>query len=117
MGSYDLTFLPFELGFTLLAFALFKASSILGTVRSLLKGPPVEGLGYLGAFLLLVSVAIHVYASFVVLPPLEQAVGTPRFDELYQTGLFLKHASIACMAASGFFGLLAGAWCYRLMSR
>jgi len=116
MGSYHLSSLPFELGFTLLAVALFKAAGILGTVRSILKGPPLEILAHLGSLLLLVSVAIHVYASLVVLPALTDATGG-RFDELYRTGMFLKHASIACLAASGFLGLSAGAWCYRLMSR
>jgi hypothetical protein len=104
------------LGFTLLALALFKAAGILGTVRTILKGPPVEILAHLGALLLLVSVAIHVYASLVVFPALTDATGS-RFDELYRTGMFLKHASISCLAASGLLGFLAGVWCYRLMSR
>jgi hypothetical protein len=116
MGSYHLSSLPFEIGFTLLALALFKAAGILATVRTLLKGPPLEILAYLGAFLLLVSVAIHVYASLVVFPSLASASGD-NFDELYRTGMFLKHASITCLAASGFLGLCAGLWCYRLMSR
>lgn len=116
MGSYPLSALPFEAGFVLLALALLKAGGILGTVRSLLKAPPFDLLAYVAATLLLASVAIHVYASGVVLPSLAQSSG-PRFDELYRTGLFLKHASIACLAAAGLAGLAAGAWCYRLMSR
>jgi hypothetical protein len=116
MGSYHLSSLPFEIGFTLLAAALFKLAGILDTIRSLLKGPPLELLAHIGALLLLVSVAIHVYASLVVFPSLAGASGEG-FDSLYRTGLFLKHASIACLAASGFFGLCAGVWCYRLMSR
>jgi hypothetical protein len=116
MGSYQLTSLPYEIGFTLLALALFKAAGILGTVRTLLKGPPLEMLAHLGALILLISVGIHVYASLMVLPALVDSSGT-RFDELYQMGLLLKHASIACLAASGLLGLMAGVWCYRLMSR
>jgi hypothetical protein len=116
MGSYQLTSLPYEIGFTLLALALFKAGRILGTVRALLKGPALEILAYSGSFLLLVSVAIHVYASLVILPSLGNASG-PEFDQIYRVALTLKHASIACLAASGLLGLLAGIGCYRLMSR
>ena len=115
MGSYPLSSLPYELGFTLLALALFGAAAILGTVRSILKEPPVEMLTHGAALLLLVSVAIHVYASAAVLPTLESAGAG--FDAAYRTALFLKHASITCLAFSGFLAFVSGAWCYRLMNR
>jgi hypothetical protein len=116
MGPYPLSSIPFDLGFLLLALALYRGSALLGSILRILKGPPYHWFMTAGATLLLVSVVLHAYASIAVLGPLARTTGAD-FEPLYRQAMAFKNSSLACLAAAGLFSTLSGLLCYRRMNR
>ena len=116
MGPYPISSLPYDLGFFLLALALFRGAALLAAIQKVLLGPPFQHLMSWGGWLLLASVAIHVYASLFVLSPLSNAAGS-KFDALFQQAIWFKHTSLAFLSAAGLCSTLAGLLCYRRMNR
>jgi len=116
MGPYPLSALPFDLGFTLLALALFRYAAILGLLLRMMKKPRVDTLLVLSAVGLIVSVIIHVYASTAILPLLDQA-DAAQFDALYSRATVLRNTSLGLLLLSGLLSALTGGLYYRWISR
>lgn len=116
MGPYPLSALPFDLGFTLLALALWRYAGLLAPLLRMLKKPRVDHFLSIAAFLLLVAVGLHVYASVAVLPLLEQAA-PEAFDAVYARAMGIRNLSLGMLVASGFLSALTGGLYYRWISR
>ena len=116
MGPYPLSSLPFDLGFTLLALALFRYGSVLGLLLKMMKHPRVDLLLHIAGILLLVSVAIHAYTTAFVLPLLDGA-DPDSFDALYTKAMDLRKLSLAGLLTSGLLSSLTGGLYYRWINR
>ncbi len=116
MGSYPLSALPFDIGFILLALALFRYAGILGLLLKMLRKPRIDVLLYVAAVSLLLSVGVHVYASATLISKLGSA-DAASFDVIYTQAMFFRNLSLSCLVLSGVLSAAIGWIYYRWISR
>jgi len=117
LEQYPLEALPYEIGFILLAASMIWYSIVLKKMVAIIHERPVWILPLVGAFFILVSVAMHSIAYVVLLPQMDLLESV---DEITRFSAFIlqwRAWSLTGIMVGGILSLIGGGLYYQWTTR
>ncbi len=117
LQSYPREALPYEVGFTLLAFSMIWYSVVLKRLVGVIHERPMWLLPLAGSLFVLLSVGMHSYAYVLLLPQMESLTSVDEISQMSSFILQWRAWSLTAILAGGLLSLIGGSVYYRSITR